>query len=88
MLLESADMARIKEQAANLLRAAENLIDIFGMKSKKEEKQDFSADLTYLGEIEDTVLLEGEKIEKSQKLVEGTVGVDKKAPSISSGRSV
>tara|TARA_R100000789_G_scaffold31104_1_gene34625 strand:- start:482 stop:1333 length:852 start_codon:yes stop_codon:yes gene_type:complete len=88
MLLESADMARNKEQAANLLRAAENLIDIFGMKSKKEEKQDFSADLTYLGEIEDTALLEGEKIEKSQKLVEGTVGVDKKTPSISSGRSV
>lgn len=88
MLLESADMARNKEQAANLLRAAENLIDIFGMKSKKEEKQDFSADLTYLGEIEDTVLLEGEKIEKDQKALNGTVGVHKETSEVSSGNTV
>ena len=88
MLLESADMARNKEQAANLLRAAENLIDIFGMKSKKEEKQDFTADLTYLGDIEETVLLEGERIEKDQKALNGSMGVHKEASQIPSGDSI
>jgi hypothetical protein len=88
MLLESADMARSKEQAANLLRVAENLMDIFGMKVKKEVKQDFSADLTYLGEIEDTVLLEGEKIEKDQKALNGPVGTYKKTSQVPSGNPV
>jgi hypothetical protein len=68
MLLEAADMARVKEQAANLLRVAENLIDIFGMKSKKEVTQEFQADVTFLDGIEETMRLESAKIDESKQI--------------------
>ena len=68
MLIEAADMARNKEQAANLLRVAENFIDIFGMKAKKEVSQEFEADITYLEGIEDKIRLESAKIEDSKQI--------------------
>jgi|TARA_Y100000310_G_scaffold321006_1_gene378062 hypothetical protein len=68
MLLEAAEMAREKEQASNLLRVAENLIDIFGMKSKKEVTQEFEADVTFLEGIEDKMRLEGAKIEETKQI--------------------
>ena len=68
MLLEAADMARAKERASDLLRVAENLIDIYGMKAKKEVTQEFEADMTFLEGLEDKVLLESGKIEESKKI--------------------
>ena len=68
MLIEAADMARDKEQASNLLRVAENFIEIFGMKSKKEVSNEFEADITYLEGIEDKIKLEGAKIEDTRKI--------------------
>ena len=68
MLLEAAEMARVKEQASNLLRVAENFIDIFGMKSKKEVTQEFEADVTFLDGIEEKMRLESGKIEKSKQV--------------------
>ena len=68
MLLEAAEMARVKEQASYLLRVAENFIDIFGMKSKKEVTQEFEADVTFLDGIEEKMRLESGKIEKSKQV--------------------
>jgi hypothetical protein len=74
MLIEAAEMARAKGQAANLLRVAENLIDIYGMKAKKEVKQEFEADITYLEGIEEKIRLEGAKIGENEPNSGGTQG--------------
>jgi|TARA_R100000789_G_scaffold90334_1_gene87811 hypothetical protein len=68
MLIEAADMARQKEQASNLLRVAENLMDIFGMKAKKEVTQEFEADVTFLEGIEEKMRLEGARIEETKQI--------------------
>tara|TARA_R100000789_G_scaffold59056_1_gene56843 strand:+ start:855 stop:1661 length:807 start_codon:yes stop_codon:yes gene_type:complete len=53
MILEAANLARKKEQAANLLRAAEDLVEIFGMKEKQKQIDTFEAEFVSLQSIEE-----------------------------------
>jgi len=78
MIMDAAKLSKSKEQASNLLRAAEDLMDIFGMKQKNQQKETFEADAVYFSDIEKAVEIEGKKIEESKNLIEGTVEKDTK----------
>ena len=68
MLIEAAQMSRDKEQPANLLRVAENFIDIFGMKAKKEVSREFEADINILDSLDDQVRLESNKMKELKQI--------------------
>ena len=57
MIMEAADLSRTKKQAANLLRAAEDLRDIFGMKAPVQ-KLTYEEEYTEIGAIEQNLGLE------------------------------
>lgn len=61
MIMKGASIAENKEDAANYLRATENLVDILGMKQKKQKPQGMEVEAVQLEEIQEAVQLEEKK---------------------------
>lgn len=67
MLLDAHDVAKLKNDAANMLRAAENLVDMYGLKDKMKETTTQTLEIG--SEVEDLQRLESvkERLKLQQK---------------------
>ena len=59
MLLDAHEVAKEKRDAANMLRATENLVDMYGLKDKAKETQTRTLEIE--SEVEDLQRLENVK---------------------------
>jgi len=68
MLLDAHEVAKSKSDAANMLRATENLVDMYGLKDKAKESTTNTLELD--SEVEDLERLESvkERLKLTQKL--------------------
>lgn len=60
MIKDAHDVAKVKNDPSNMLRAAENFVKILKMDAKEEKKDTFDAEISTLERIESAMMLEPE----------------------------